>query len=80
MRHGLLHSFGVVTAAVSALVAGPAWADAVGPYYATPSWDQTLPASTRFIVLSNMAGAAVLAGWRRESSSRDTAPSAAPEP
>ena len=24
-----------------------------GPYYATPSWDQTLPASTRFIVLSN---------------------------
>ena len=60
MRHGLLHSFGVVTAAVSALVAGPAWADAVGPYYATPSWDQTLPASTRFIVLSNMAGAAVL--------------------
>jgi hypothetical protein len=31
-----------------------------GPYYATPSWDQTLPASTRFIVLSNMASAAVL--------------------
>jgi len=26
---------------------------AVGPYYATPSWDQQLPASTRFIVLSN---------------------------
>src|SRR5262245_17606067 len=31
-----------------------------GPYYATPSWDQTLPASTRFIVLSNMGGNAVL--------------------
>jgi hypothetical protein len=31
-----------------------------GPYYATPSWDQTLPATTRFIVLSNMGGAAVL--------------------
>jgi Protein of unknown function (DUF1566) len=31
-----------------------------GPYYATPSWDQTLPAATRFIVLSNFAGAAVL--------------------
>lgn len=31
-----------------------------GPYYATPSWDQTLPASTRFIVLSNFANAAVL--------------------
>ena len=31
-----------------------------GPYYATPSWDQTLPASTRFIVLSNMNSEAVL--------------------
>jgi len=37
-----------------------AHADAVGPYYATPSWDQTLPASTRFIVLSNMNSEAVL--------------------
>ena len=33
---------------------------AVGPYYATPSWDQTLPAATRFIVLTNMNSAAVL--------------------
>jgi len=31
-----------------------------GPYYAMPSWDQQLPASTRFIVLSNWGGAAVL--------------------
>ena len=31
-----------------------------GPYYATPSWDQTLPSSTRFIVLSNMRSEAVL--------------------
>jgi hypothetical protein len=31
-----------------------------GPYYATPSWDQTLPSSTRFIVLSNMNSQAVL--------------------
>ena len=31
-----------------------------GPYYATPSWDQTLPVATRFIVLSNMNSAAVL--------------------
>lgn len=31
-----------------------------GPYYATPSWDQTLPSNTRFIVLSNMGGNAVL--------------------
>jgi Protein of unknown function (DUF1566) len=33
---------------------------APGPYYATPSWDQTLPSSTRFIVLSNFGSAAVL--------------------
>jgi len=32
---------------------------AIGPYYATPSWDQTLTA-TRFIVLTNMNSAAVL--------------------
>ncbi len=31
-----------------------------GPYYATPSWDQTLPVATRFIVLSNMNSEAVL--------------------
>jgi Protein of unknown function (DUF1566) len=33
---------------------------AVGPYYANPSWDQTLPVATRFIVLSNMNNEAVL--------------------
>jgi PEP-CTERM motif len=38
---------------------------AVGPYYATPAWDQTLPCSApnncpRFIVLSNMNSEAVL--------------------
>lgn len=31
-----------------------------GPYYSTPSWDQQLPASSRFIVLSNWGSAAVL--------------------
>jgi Protein of unknown function (DUF1566) len=31
-----------------------------GPYYATPSWDQTLPVTTRFIVLANMNQEAVL--------------------
>ena len=31
-----------------------------GPYYAAPSWDQTMPASTRFLVLSNFNGDAVL--------------------
>lgn len=37
-----------------------ALADQAGPYYATPSWDQQIPAATRFIVLSNWGGAAVL--------------------
>lgn len=31
-----------------------------GPYYATPSWDQTLPASSRFVVLANFNNEAVL--------------------
>ena len=31
-----------------------------GPYYATPSWDQTLPAATRFVVLANFSNDAVL--------------------
>lgn len=43
-------------------VAGPAAeaAEGVGPYYATPSWDLTLPASTRFVVLTNFGSQAVL--------------------
>lgn len=35
-------------------------ANGVGPYYATPAWDQTLPATTRFLVLTNMSSEAVL--------------------
>ena len=31
-----------------------------GPYYAYPSWDQQLPASTRFVVLTNWGNEAVL--------------------
>jgi hypothetical protein len=31
-----------------------------GPYYAWPSWDQKLAASTRFVVLSNWNNEAVL--------------------
>jgi hypothetical protein len=54
---GLL-SLGLLAAA--ALTAGSAQADSAGPYYATPSWDQTLPSATRFIVLSNFASEAVL--------------------
>jgi hypothetical protein len=50
----LATSFGLVSAPAQAQTTAP------GPYYATPSWDQTLPASTRFIVLSNWNSAAVL--------------------
>src|SRR5215510_2507903 len=43
-------------------VSAPAYAQttAPGPYYATPSWDQQLPATTRFILLSNWNNEAVL--------------------
>jgi hypothetical protein len=45
----------------AALTAPPAQAvDAVGPYYADPAWDQSLPVATRFVVLTNWASAAVL--------------------
>jgi uncharacterized protein DUF1566 len=57
MKHGLKTLFGFVAGALLALGAGTAGADAVGPYYATPSWDQQLPASTRFVVLSNWVDA-----------------------
>jgi len=33
---------------------------APGPYYATPSWDQSLAANVRFVVLSNFNNEAVL--------------------
>lgn len=60
MRSRLL-ALGFMAVAIVTLVAGPAQAiTANGPYYALPSWAQSLPASTRFIVLSNMGGAAVL--------------------
>lgn len=40
--------------------AGVQAAGGIGPYYAVPSWDQTLPASTRFVVLTNLNNEAVL--------------------
>jgi hypothetical protein len=55
---GLL-SLGLLAGA--AFTAPPAQAvDAVGPYYADPAWDQSLPVVTRFVVLTNWASAAVL--------------------
>ena len=52
-----LIGLGLVTFAIT-----PAHAQttAPGPYYATPSWDQTLPSANRFIVLSNFSSQAVL--------------------
>ena len=53
-----LASLGVVAALWQGTASAQTTAN--GPYYATPSWDQTLPSNTRFIVLSNMASQAVL--------------------
>jgi len=62
MKHYLSYTFGLIIVGLVGIVSGPcnAATTAAGPYYATPSWDQTLPATTRFIVLSNMGSAAVL--------------------
>ena len=52
----------ILIALVAVLLSTPVFAQTVanGPYYATPSWDQTLPANTRFIVLANFDNQAVL--------------------
>ncbi len=66
MKHKLLHTLGLIVLGLVAFGASPAHATtAAGPYYAMPSWDQTLACDTtatcpRFIVLSNMGSAAVL--------------------
>jgi Protein of unknown function (DUF1566) len=61
MKHPLSYALGLVSLGMIALASGSAGAvNANGPYYATPSWDQQLPASTRFIVLSNWNNEAVL--------------------
>lgn len=57
-------------------------ATGVGPYYAMPSWNQTLPAATRFIVLTNMNSEAVLDRetglvWEQSPSSTELAPTIA---
>ena len=44
-----------------ALTAGPAQAaSGVGPFYPEPAWDRKLPASTRFLILTNWNSEAVL--------------------
>ena len=62
MKHGLSHTLALIALGLATFAVTPAHAQttAPGPYYATPSWDQQLPASTRFIVLSNWNSEAVL--------------------
>lgn len=62
-RHGFI--LGLMAAAVlvsAAFTANRSQAQTTsnGPYYATPSWDQKLPASTRFVVLLDWDNMAVL--------------------
>ena len=66
-NYGLKLTLGLLTLGVLPVLGGGAEAQttAIGPYYATPSWDQTLACTTlancpRFIVLSNFSSAAVL--------------------
>lgn len=58
--HALKFGFFVVGTLALTSTLTQAQTVAPGPYYATPAWDQKLPASTRFIVLSNWASEAVL--------------------
>jgi Protein of unknown function (DUF1566) len=67
MRHGPIYVVGLLVLGILMLPARvtEAQTTAVGPYYATPSWDQTMactaPANCpRFVVLSNFNSEAVL--------------------
>jgi hypothetical protein len=62
MKQNLLSTLGLIVLVMVAFATSPdaAQITAPGPYYPTPSWDQKLPASSRFIVLSNWGSAAVL--------------------
>ena len=53
-------SFFAIALAMMAFASGPVAAQTNGPYYATPSWDQQIPAAQRFIVLANWNNQAVL--------------------
>jgi hypothetical protein len=62
MKHALKLTFGLLVLCGLAVLSRPADAQitANGPYYARPSWDQTQPSATRFIILSNFSSEAVL--------------------
>jgi hypothetical protein len=57
-----IHPSAVILSAMLGCCVTPGHAQTFGngPYYATPSWDQTLAVNTRFIVLANMNFDAVL--------------------
>jgi hypothetical protein len=51
----------LIAVGVLVVAVGVAWAvSSNGPYYALPAWDQKLPASTRFVVLTDWSSQAVL--------------------
>jgi hypothetical protein len=60
MKYKFFCTLGFMVLAVVGFAASTAGAatTAAGPYYANPSWDQQLPASTRFVALSNWIDAA----------------------
>ncbi len=61
MRNLCIRAWAPCSIAVGLCLSGAAIAaGGDGPYYATPSWDQKLPAATRFIVLTNWNSEAVL--------------------
>ena len=62
MQSKSLHTSALILSAMLGCATIPSHAQTIGngPYYATPSWDQTLAVNTRFIVLANMGGDAVL--------------------
>jgi len=61
MKNAWLYTLGLMLLGMVIFGASHAKAaTSAGPYYANPSWDQKLPASTRFIVLSDWDSKAVL--------------------
>ena len=62
MKQKFFCTTGFIIVVLLAFTAIPGNAQTVanGPYYAWPSWDQTLPSSTRFIVWANFNSQAVL--------------------
>ena len=46
MKHRFMYALVTAIGALLTLGAGPANADAVGPYYANPAWDQSCAAAT----------------------------------